>query len=154
MKHVIGDIKAGTNVWMIFQELHETKPLCVTVLDNDASGEYLTPYKTIEVQHRDGIIKWVGAFLPLKNFAFCNEPCWDTEEESQQVLDNMIIEQEKQNEEFRTDVKKWAVSYIDENNLVFANEPERYTFINGFVACAVNIKHNPLFANAVINNEH
>lgn len=151
MKHVIGDIKAGTNVWMIFQELHETKPLCVTVLDDAVSVEFLMPRKAIQVHVREGIAKYMEGFLPLKNFAFCNEPCWDNEEEAQEVLDDMLVEQEMQNDEFRKKIKDWAVSHIVENNIVFANEQERDTFINGFVACAVDIKHNPLFTNTVIN---
>lgn len=151
MKHVIGDIKAGTNVWMIFQELHETKPLLVTVLDDVVSVEFLMPRKGIQVHVREGIAKYMEGFLPLKNFAFCNEPCWDNEEEAQEVLDDMLVEQEMQNDEFRKKIKDWAVSHIVENNIVFANEQERDTFINGFIACAVDIKHNPLFANTVIN---
>lgn len=151
MKHVIGDIKQGTDVWMIFQELHETKPLLVTVLDNDASGEYLMPRKGIQVHVREGIAKYMESFLPLKNFAFCNEPCWDTEEEAQQVLDEMNVELGKRNEEIRKEVHSWAVSHIVENNMVFTNEPERDTFINGFIACAMDMRRSPFFANCVIN---
>ena len=151
MKHVIGDIKAGTKVWMIFQELHETKPLLVTVLDDVVSVDFLMPRKGIQVHVREGIAKYMDGFLPLKNFAFCNEPCWDTEEEAQEVLDEILVEQENQNDEFRKKIKDWAVSHIVENNLVFVNEPERDTFINGFIACAMDIKRIPLFANCVIN---
>lgn len=151
MKHTVGEIKAGTDVWMIFQEIHETKPLLVTVLEDNLSTEYMMPRKNIQVHTREGIAKYMEAFIPLKHFAFCNEFCYDTEEEAQQVLNNMIVEQEKQNDKFRNDAESWAVSHIIENNLVFASESERDTFINGFIACAVDIKHNPLFANTVIN---
>jgi hypothetical protein len=151
MKHTVGEIKAGTDVWMIFQELHETKPLQVTILEDNVSTEYMMPRKNIQVHEREGIAKYMQAFIPLKHFAFCNEFCYDTEEEAQKVLDEMNVELGKRNEEIRKEVHNWAVSHIVENNMVFTNESERDTFINGFISCAMDMRHNPFFANYVIN---
>ena len=137
MKHTIGDIKAGTDVWMIFTEMHKTKPLLVTVLEDNISTEYMMPRKNIEVHPREGLNKQMEPFIPLKHFAFCNEICYDTEEEAQTVLNQIIIKQEEVRNELRKKIINYANSYIIENNLVFADKSERNTFINGYVACAM-----------------
>ena len=152
MKHTVGEIKAGTDVWMIFQELHETKPLQVIILDDNVSTEYIMPRKNIHVHEREGIAKYMQGFLPLKHFAFCNEFCYDTEEEAQKVLDEMNIELNKKKEELKSKVKIYVESHIIENNLVFKDEQERDTFINGYIACALDVRQDPIFANLLVNS--
>lgn len=152
MKHTVGEIKAGTDVWMIFQELHETKPLHVTILEDNISTEYMMPRKNIHVHEREGIAKYMQAFLPLKHFAFCNEFCYDTEEEAQNVLDEMNVEFNKKKEDLKNKVKIYAESHIIENNLVFKDEQERDTFVNGYIACALDVRQDPIFANLLVNS--
>lgn len=154
MKHTVGEIKAGTDVWMIFQELHETKPLQVTILEDNVSTEYMMPRKNIQVHEREGIAKYMQAFIPLKHFAFCNEFCYDTEEEAQKVLNEIIEAKEKTKNELKKKLKDHAISYIIENDLTatFEDEKQKDMFIDGFIACGLYVKQDPIFANLLVNS--
>ena len=137
------EVSEGTDVWMVFPDLHKTKPLLVTrgkIVDNH--GTYLTQQVYIDIHDREGMEVFghegKGIFVKkeMHNPIFASEKCYSSEEVAQKVLDEHNARELERENNLRQMYKKVANVYMKEHGLKLSDD-DLNTYLEGFVDCAM-----------------
>ena len=137
------EVQEGTDVWMIFPDLHKTKPLLVTRGKiADSNGTYLMQQIEIDIHDREGMetfgMNGKGIFLKklMHNPAFASEKCYLTEDAAQKALDERNAKELERTNKLRQMYEKVAKVYMFEHEISLS-EDDLNNYIKGFIDCAM-----------------
>ena len=140
------EVSEGTDVWMVFPDLHKTKPLLVTrgkIADNH--GTYLMQQVYIDIHDREGMETFGhegrGIFLKkaMYNPILASEKCYSSEEAAQKVLDEHNAKELERENNLRQMYEKVAKVYMFEHEISLS-EDDLNNYIKGFIDCAMYLR--------------
>ena len=143
----VAEAGAGTDVWMIIEQVHQTKPLLVTIGNQCDKMHVMMPQYYIEIHDRDGMEgrnDFHRTFIRgLHSLVSANDICYTTEEEAQAELDKII----KNREEYKKKTIKMYSDFVKKNikdltNDEFKNQDTYNSYINGWVDAIMYLRNH------------
>lgn len=145
----LSEVPEGTDVWMVFPDLHKTKPLLVTrgKVAFEHGYTFLMEQIFIDIHDREGMegLEPDGYGLFLKksthNPSFGHLHCYFTEEAAQKALDEYNARELERINKLRQMYKKVADVYMSEHGLLLLGD-DLNTYLEGFIDCAMYLRDN------------
>lgn len=137
----VAEAGTGADVWMIIEQVHQTKPLLVTIGNQCMETHLLMPQYYIEIHDRDGMEgknNFHKTFIRgLHSLVSASDICYINEEDAQAELDKRIkIKEEmhfKTTKMYRDFVKKHIKEILFNDKVEFDNSTDEFTYVQACV---------------------
>lgn len=141
----VAEAGTGSKVWMIIEQVHQTKPLLVTIGNQCTEMHLLMPQYYIEIHDRDGMEgknDFHKTFIRgLHSLVSANDICYVNEEDAQEELDKRIKQKEEWHNKEVQMYKEIAQKFIDEHGYNLKGDALN-NYLEGFVDCALHMRNH------------
>lgn len=139
----VAEAGTGAEVWMIIEQVHQTKPLQVTIGEQCPEMHIMMPQYYVEIHDRDGMEgrnDFHRTFIRgLHSLVSANDKCYTTEEVAQIEMDKIIKQREEWHNKVVQMYKEIAQKFINEHGYNLKGDALN-NYLEGFVDCALHMR--------------
>lgn len=143
----VAEAGTGADVWMIIEQVHQTKPLLVTIGNQCAEMHLLMSQYYIKIHDREGIEgknDFHKTFIRgLHSLVSANNICYINEEDAQAELDKQIKQREEYKRKTILMYSNFVKNHIKEfTKDEFKNEDNFNSYVNGCIDAIMFLRNH------------